>query len=156
MNWDAIGAIGEIVGAAAVVFSLVYLAIQIRNQNKESQAAAVHQVIEGYRSSIATLYNPEMAKTWILGIDDYTQLSRTQKLQFDIYLTVALRSFEDAYYQWKQKRLDDEIWRSALTPLVDVMSTNAFAHFWKHRRHHFRPEFADYVDAIEPGDYSYV
>ena len=30
MNWEAIGAIGEIVGAAAVVFSLTYLALQLR------------------------------------------------------------------------------------------------------------------------------
>lgn len=33
MNWDAIGAVGEIVGALAVVISLVYLASQIRIQN---------------------------------------------------------------------------------------------------------------------------
>ena len=30
MNWDAIGAVGEIVGASAVVLSLAYLAVQIR------------------------------------------------------------------------------------------------------------------------------
>jgi hypothetical protein len=28
MNWDAIGAIGEVIGAVAVVASLVYLAVQ--------------------------------------------------------------------------------------------------------------------------------
>ena len=33
MNWDAIGAIGELVGAAAVVGTLFYLAIQIRLSN---------------------------------------------------------------------------------------------------------------------------
>ncbi len=30
MNWDAIGALGEILGASAVFASLIYLAIQIR------------------------------------------------------------------------------------------------------------------------------
>jgi hypothetical protein len=35
MNWDAIGAIGEIAGAVAVFGSLVYLAIQIKGQNIE-------------------------------------------------------------------------------------------------------------------------
>jgi heme/copper-type cytochrome/quinol oxidase subunit 1 len=34
MNWDAIGAIGEIVGAAAVVFFLIYLAVQLRQSAK--------------------------------------------------------------------------------------------------------------------------
>jgi len=34
MNWDAIGAVGEILGAIAVVFSLVYLAFQIKQSNR--------------------------------------------------------------------------------------------------------------------------
>ena len=34
MNWEAIGAIGEILGAAAVFASLIYLAIQIRTSSK--------------------------------------------------------------------------------------------------------------------------
>ena len=34
MNWDAIGAIGELVGAGAVVATLVYLAIQTRLTRK--------------------------------------------------------------------------------------------------------------------------
>jgi hypothetical protein len=30
MNWDALGALGELVGAAAVLATLVYLSIQVR------------------------------------------------------------------------------------------------------------------------------
>jgi len=44
MNWDAIGAVSEIVGAAAVVISLMYLAVQIRNQNAESKAGAMRDI----------------------------------------------------------------------------------------------------------------
>ena len=36
-NWDAIGAIGEILGAGAVVLSLLYLAVQIRHTRKQSE-----------------------------------------------------------------------------------------------------------------------
>ena len=155
MNWDAIGAIGEIVGALAVVISLVYLASQIRIQNRESRAASVHQVIEGYRSSIAALYEAEMADIWILAISDFDRLTPSQRLRFVVYLTVALRSFEDAYFQWQEGRLEEEIWRGLLTPLVDVKSTPAFDRFWKIRRHHFRAEFADYLGALDAGKYSF-
>lgn len=34
MNWDAIGAIGETVGALAVLITLIYLASQIRQSNR--------------------------------------------------------------------------------------------------------------------------
>jgi len=155
MNWDAIGAIGEIVGALAVVISLVYLASQIRIQNRESRTASVHQVIEGYRSSIAALHEPEMADIWVRAIGDFDSLTEPQRLRFVVYLTVALRSFEDAYFQWREGRLEAEIWHGLITPLVDLKSTSAFESFWALRRHHFRPEFADYVDTLEAGNYSF-
>ncbi|MDG2250335.1 MAG: hypothetical protein P8N11_05780 [Gammaproteobacteria bacterium] len=34
MNWDAIGAMGEVVGALAVVTALLILLIQVRHNNK--------------------------------------------------------------------------------------------------------------------------
>ena len=34
MNWDAIGAIGELIGAIAVFATLIYLAVQIRQSNR--------------------------------------------------------------------------------------------------------------------------
>ena len=52
MNWEAIGAIGEVVGASAVFISLLYLALQIRNSRRSDQivaaagaASAVHDWI---------------------------------------------------------------------------------------------------------------
>ena len=36
MNWEALGAIGEIVGAVAVVVTLGYLAVQIRGDANPS------------------------------------------------------------------------------------------------------------------------
>ena len=51
MNWDAIGAIGEIVGAAAVVATLAYLSIQLRQARRASD-------------SQGTLVTTEMASNW--------------------------------------------------------------------------------------------
>ncbi len=40
LNWDAIGSIGEVISAAAVVVSLVYLANQLRTNTKAIRASA--------------------------------------------------------------------------------------------------------------------
>lgn len=49
MNWDAIGAIGEIVGATAVVVSLLYLAAQIRTSSRATRAS----VFQGLHDAFA-------------------------------------------------------------------------------------------------------
>jgi hypothetical protein len=155
VNWEAAGAIGEIVGAAAVVVSLVYLALQIRTQNREARAASVHQVMHEYSTAISRLHEPELADIWVAAIEDFDSLSPSERLRFVIYLTVAVRSFEDAFFQWREGRLEDVVWRALLTPLLDVKSTAAFGRFWELRRHQFRAEFAEYIDSLEEGEYSF-
>ena len=44
MNWDAAGAIGEIVGAFAVLATLIYLAKQIRHSTDVSKVTVLFPV----------------------------------------------------------------------------------------------------------------
>ena len=46
-NWEAIGAIGEVVGGVAVIATLLYLAIQIRQNAQSVRNAASLSVNEG-------------------------------------------------------------------------------------------------------------
>ena len=49
MNWDAIGAGAEIMGALGVLVTLAYLAIQIRDNTRSLQAASLQSVLDGPR-----------------------------------------------------------------------------------------------------------
>jgi len=40
MNWEAVGAIGEVTGAVLVVVSIIYLSIQIRSNTRATKASA--------------------------------------------------------------------------------------------------------------------
>ena len=61
MNWDAIGAIGEIVGAGAVVISLVYLAVQIRFSARSARSEAVRTAIKEHQGYALLHLQPEMS-----------------------------------------------------------------------------------------------
>ncbi len=52
MIWDALGAAGEIVGALAVVVSVVYLAVQIGKQTAESRMAATRELSTLYHNAL--------------------------------------------------------------------------------------------------------
>ena len=61
MNWEAIGAVGEVIGAAGVIFSLVYLATQIRASSKQANADAIYDLQKGQADVMATFSgNPEL------------------------------------------------------------------------------------------------
>jgi len=83
MNWDAIGAVGELIGAVAVFATLAYLAIQIR-QNTASQK---YESISESQNQFSQLHqsiaqDPELAKLWVDGLDNYLALSAYDRVRF--------------------------------------------------------------------------
>jgi len=80
MNWDAIGAVGEIIGAAAVVATLAYLALQVRASTKESEANHF-SVNAGQNAEVRTRFM-EHADVWIRG-NAGDELSATERFVFD-------------------------------------------------------------------------
>ena len=100
MNWEAIGAIGEAVGAAGVICTLAYLAFQIR-QNSESVRLNAGQTIllslhEALQSASAT---PQQARVVILGQSDFDSLAEDEKIQFLVWIFSWFRVLEQALRQ---------------------------------------------------------
>ena len=63
VDWDAIGAIGEVIAAAGVIFSLVYLATQIRSSSKQANADAIYNLQKGQSDVMeAFTSNSDLAK----------------------------------------------------------------------------------------------
>jgi hypothetical protein len=64
LNWDAIGAVGELVGAAAVVVTVGYLALQIRNETTrartEARRARSNRVSTAYADLADSTHVPDL------------------------------------------------------------------------------------------------
>ena len=89
MNWNAIGAVGEILGAAAVFLSLIYLAFQIRQSTVVARSTIRHQITQGVTSfsEIVTM-QPELAKAWIDSYEREIEPHRWLQLQAWSYVGI--------------------------------------------------------------------
>ena len=153
MNWEALGAIAEFVGAAGVIASLVYLGVQIRGQNRESRLAAMHEVNVSYRESIAVVLDPELADLFVRANEDPDSLSDVESLRLIILLITMFRLWEEAHYLWTEGRLDARIWDSMASQYSTFLSTASFKRVWALRHQHFSPAFQDFVNGQEAMDY---
>lgn len=154
MNWDAVGAVGEIVGAFAVIASLVFLALQIRAQNRETRLAAMHEISESFRESLSQSCVPEIADILVRSGLDYESLLDSEKLVVTAFFQRVLRVWEEAYHQHEQDRLSDNIWDTMVKQYSALMSSSTAARVWNSRKHYFDPDFVQYVDSIERTPYS--
>jgi len=153
MNWDAIGAVGEIIGAFAVVISLVYLAVQIRRQSKESRAAAMHEIAVGFRESIASFSSSELAELFVKAKADVELLTEKEKFQLITSFARALRLWEEAYLVHEKGRLEEDLWVPIVDQLSALMDHAGVKYVWKMRKEFYNERFRTFVDELETKDY---
>ena len=85
MNWDAIGAIAELLGAVGVIASLVYLAGQIRHSREQMsqntralRASTFQQFREEIRESHSNMISLSKARVIRLGFADPARLNEDE------------------------------------------------------------------------------
>ena len=149
MNWDAIGAVGEIIGAAAVVISLVYVAVQLRVQNKETRLAAMHDITVGYRDNLATFTSVDLTELMAKANADFSSLSDPEATRLISAVQRALRLAEEAYIQFEEGRLDDRMWNPIAKHYRSYLSLPAFRKVWDLRRNYYDEQFVSYMESLE-------
>lgn len=83
MTWDVVGVTAEIVGAIAVVVSLLFLALEVRRNRNAMESASVDTLVEGFNSTNALLASdPELAAIWIKGMGEPTSLTEVESMRF--------------------------------------------------------------------------
>ena len=115
MNWDAVGAIGEIVGALAVVASLLYLAIQTRANASALRSNAVWNAETIFGDSNYMLARePELAvlinRALVEGarVEDF---SETELVQLHFLVRGVLQYMQAQHSLWKEGALSDDYWQ---------------------------------------------
>ena len=154
MGLESTAAIAEILGAIAVVISLVYLSIQIRAQNKEARIASVHEILEAYRNQIMVLNNNEFAELYLKGISNFDSLNDAEALRFMSALQGLFRVWEEAYYQWINGRLDEHYWQGINRLSIDLLATDGGLRAWELRSYAYSKDFVLYLSNQQPGEYA--
>lgn len=98
-------AIAEIIGAVAVVASLVYLAVQIRQNThglsmtlKSTELAAFERNVEaGNRIREIFILNPDILELYERGLKSYADLGSSDKMRFGMVLSNVFSAFQGAY-----------------------------------------------------------
>ncbi|MFK7864830.1 MAG: hypothetical protein AB8B95_11465 [Pseudohongiellaceae bacterium] len=156
MNWEAIGAIGEILGAMAVVLTLVYLAVQVRyakdaasDNNRIARASGVREMM------LATATHPELRELGLktYDIDYFQELAKTFDLTLDQAYTLDQQNGYWFWLHWgqfasttKQNDIDE------LKNLIqNFYRMPAVMYCWKNSPFHrflLDPKFVEFVDGL--------
>ena len=150
MNWTAIGALGEVLGAVAVVLSLVYVAAQVRHNTTALSRAASADAIAGIRNWNQTLIeDPVMTRIFGQGVEDINSLDADGRARFVILMLNCLKTFEDMHYQFSKGAMEPEVWQGWEQLARIYMTRPGVRQYWSERRQVFSPAFQQWFESLD-------
>jgi len=149
MNWDAIGAIGEIVGAVAVIVTLVYLAIQVRQNTAQSRASSHHAISDSLNQiNLLFAQSTEISALFLTGLEDRTSLTDAQRWQLDSIMRAYFHVCETMYFQAEVGTGDQGIATAEEEGMITLLATKGGCEWWAQNTYGFSTDFRAYVDRL--------
>ena len=151
MNWEAIGAVGEFLGAIAVIGSLIFVGVQIRGNTRATQTAAAHGLTTNFISLIRSISeDPEMSHIWVQQATDISALSVDDLQRLMLLSSMVLKSCEDSFHHHQMGQMSDDIWDGWQTLILQTCSLPGVRHYWQHRKVFFSRSFQAFLDDPPP------
>jgi hypothetical protein len=151
MDWDAIGAVGEIIGATAVFITLIYLAMQVRQSNHQNMLKSfqhTHDAANAFCRLISE--SDELASIVLRGRESYSALNDVDKLRFEHVHFHLLNIIESHVFQSQRTAVDAE-YRGWAIENMEEMARGYFAfpgskEFWQGAENYFDSGVRDLVN----------
>jgi hypothetical protein len=151
MNWEAIGAIAELLGAIGVIASLVYVGIQVRQNTRSVRAATYDAMVRTSGDFLSPLIeDPELAAAFERAVASWPEVDPRSRERVMYLLTQLFRNWENAFFQWKQGTLAQGLWAPWRRVILSYYHQPGLQEWWKVRKTAYSEEFQRYLESSEP------
>lgn len=149
MNWEAIGAVAELVGAAGVIASLLYLGAQVHASNR---ASAVQAKLDSTRLlndfMDLLIERPDLNQLMIKGRKGLETLSADEYQQFSNISLKAFWFFSAGHFQYRRGTIAEGDWFESLAVLRYWLHSPGCSAWWqKLGRLMYGSEFVAFIDS---------
>ncbi len=149
MTLEQVFYVSQTVAALGVIGSLIFVGFQVRDSAKAVRFATAQAVQDNYASWYLSIANNERARaTSLKGFVDLDELTPDEKAQFVGQYMAFLSHSQNAFHQWREGHLADELWACWEALMMNLVNTRGGAAFWHERSYVFGQDFQDEVKRI--------
>ena len=149
MNWDAIGAIGEVAGAIGVIVTLIYLANQLR-QNTNAMRSSTYEAYNQTGNSLLD-FGAQFAAD-LATIQQHTNLQELTAEQSVVYSSWAMKIFnsmEATYLHHRAGSLDEDVFEARVLGYKNLMGNNELLNqaWMEYQQFAYTKAFKEFMDS---------
>jgi hypothetical protein len=149
MSWEAIAAVGEIIGAAAVVVSLVSLGRQVREGARAELASTEMEAARMWSEFHARVaHSPDMARIWDMAHTDHDRLDPAERQRFIWLIAEYFFLVEGLWKQHGRGFLSDDSLRQHAATAIGVLGNPVVREWWASDVSPFSSEFRAFLNTL--------
>jgi len=148
MNWEAVSAIGELIGAGAIIISLVYLAYQLRQNTHSIKLAALQSTMDRWIEWSGVLATtPDLAQIVHRGNANYHSLDPAEALRYGAYVQMFFDAVENYHTQLVDIGIggDESVLESIVRRRIVIPG---FAQWWQENTGDYDAGFVAMIERI--------
>ncbi len=153
---EALGNIGDFVGGLGVVITLIYLAVQIRQNTRQMElntsavkAAAYQAHLETTRLTNLELVRDRHLVEWSsITQGTLEQLDSTDRMRFDIFWMGVFRTRQHLFVQAQEGLIRKDLVATHDAGLRGAFRSPGVRDLWSRRKDQFIPDFVRHVDDV--------
>jgi hypothetical protein len=151
MSLSDLASLGSFVSGFAVLASLIYLALQVRQTKRNQQIAIRHSRATRVVELHLALANVAVADAWLHGSGSPQQISQTEVGQYNNLCRALFFHFEDSFYQREEGLLNDDAFETVVAGVRLSARSPGFRAAWKLARPNFGGRFLAFMDGAIAG-----
>src|SRR5579863_8644795 len=148
MTLSDLASIGSLVSGVAVLISLLYLALQIRQAEKNQRALMNQGAVARSVGSLALGAQPDLGDLLARATGGETEFSSGEAYQLHMMLRISLLSLQDNFVQHRAGLVDQITYDNLQVASRTMLSRAVFRAIWNDTRLSFAPELRKLVDSI--------
>jgi hypothetical protein len=149
MNLQAWADISTLVSGGAVLASVLYLAVQVRQGARHQRGAIGHGRSQHIQSLIQSVSgSPALAETILKGWAGDPSLDRVAYTQFYWFVFAIFVAFEDTFLQYREGMIGKPVFNSARKATTFHLSQPGSRAVWQIARGSFDDGFVAYMDEL--------
>ena len=142
-----IGNIAEAIAAVGVILSLVYVAVQIRQNTQAIRASSYQSLAEGIAEFQTILVeNEDFARIYVQALEDPGKLNPEERLRFDTYVGNFFMKVDVAVDLYKRGMIDDKAMIPYTRYVMYMFEQPYLREWWKVGKEFFSDDLRSYID----------
>ena len=148
MTLSVLASIGSFVNGIAVLASLVFLTLQIRQANKNQRAIIQQGRATRIADFLLHVIEPSLLPAWSAGLRGDRAIGPDRHFQFMYIARARFISFEDSFLQRRNGLMEEGAFQGHMDSFRQVFNEPGLRAAWKLTRTSYDPHFAQLVDRI--------